>query len=148
MNRLREFEQSKREGAVTMVETEEKSNRRSGEAVSGGWKLALTSSKLLVFAIMAGLIATVAAEISGLLPFSILKLETIAYLLFGVAALCFLAWIVLISAGVIKKIMPSDKPEQLFSVLPCSFLLRSCPPLFFLMMASGRESCILSSWRA
>jgi hypothetical protein len=103
MNSHREFEQSKREGAVTMVETEEKSNRRSGEAVSGGWKLALTSSKLLVFAIMAGLIATVAAEISGLLPFSILKLETIAYLLFGVAALCFLAWIVLVSAGVIKK---------------------------------------------
>src|SRR3954469_17787957 len=71
--------------------------------VSGGWKLALTSSKLLVFAIMAGLIATVAAEISGLLPFSILKLETIAYLLFGVSALCFLAWIVLVSAGGGKK---------------------------------------------
>src|SRR3954465_11037109 len=103
MNSHREFDKSKREGAVTMVETEEKSNRRSGETVSGGWKLALTSSKLLVFAIMAGLIATVAAEISGLLPFSILKLETIAYLLFGVAALCFLAWIVLVSAGGVKK---------------------------------------------
>jgi hypothetical protein len=86
-----------------MGEAEEKSIKRNGEAAPGGWKPSFTASKLLVLALLAGIGATVAAQIAGLLPFSLLRFDTVAYLLSGIAALCFLAWVVLIFAGVIKK---------------------------------------------
>jgi hypothetical protein len=86
-----------------MAESDERPGRRAGEAVPMSWKPSLTSSKLLVLAVLAGVGATVTAEVAGLLPFSILRLETIAYVLSGLTVLCFLAWTVLISTGLIRK---------------------------------------------
>jgi hypothetical protein len=86
-----------------MAVNDERPGRRDGEAAPASWRPSLTSSKLLVLAVLAGVGATVTAEVAGLLPFSILRLETIAYVLSGLTALCFLAWAVLISTGLIRK---------------------------------------------
>jgi hypothetical protein len=155
-----------------MPENEERQNRRIGEGALWVWRPTSTSSKLLALSILAGIVATATAEAVDLFePFSILNPETITYVLFGVAAICLLAWITLASTGLVKKksifkqastvvlsssvvifivmmgslILLSDVFKEIllhFVIMACVIILP--PSLFFVFLAMRKQSLLNS----
>lgn len=113
------------------------------EGPSGLWRPVLTSSKLLALAILAAAGGTVAAETAGMFPVSILRPGTIAYVLFGIAALCFLMWLALASTGLIRK--KSTLRQASTAVLGLSLLIFAVMMVALILFSDEVKAIVLHS---